>query len=67
MLFICYPKCSTCQRAKKWLDEHNIELYPGVVDVLKELHRRKKVIGIITDGDPMKQRNKRENAANKKG
>ena len=25
MLFICYPKCSTCQRAKKWLDEHNIE------------------------------------------
>lgn len=25
MLFICYPKCSTCQRAKKWLDGHNIE------------------------------------------
>ena len=25
MLFICYPKCSTCQRAKKWLDEHNKE------------------------------------------
>ena len=25
MLFICYPKCSTCQKAKKWLDEHNIE------------------------------------------
>ena len=24
MLFIEYPKCSTCQRAKKWLDEHNI-------------------------------------------
>lgn len=24
MLFICYPKCSTCQKAKKWLDEHNI-------------------------------------------
>lgn len=23
MLFICYPKCSTCQKAKKWLDEHN--------------------------------------------
>lgn len=22
--FICYPKCSTCQKAKKWLDEHNI-------------------------------------------
>jgi len=25
MLFIGYPKCSTCQKAKKWLDEHNIE------------------------------------------
>lgn len=25
MLFICYPKCSTCQKAKKWLDEHNVE------------------------------------------
>lgn len=25
MLFLCYPKCSTCQKAKKWLDEHNIE------------------------------------------
>ena len=25
MLFICYPKCSTCQKAKKWLDEHSIE------------------------------------------
>lgn len=24
MLFIQYPKCSTCQRAKKWLDEHNV-------------------------------------------
>ena len=24
MLFLCYPKCSTCQKAKKWLDEHNI-------------------------------------------
>lgn len=25
MLFVCYPKCTTCQKAKKWLDEHNIE------------------------------------------
>ncbi len=25
MLFICYPKCSTCQKAKKWLDEHHVE------------------------------------------
>ena len=24
MLFICYPKCSTCTKAKKWLDEHHL-------------------------------------------
>ena len=23
--FICYPKCTTCQKAHKWLDENNIE------------------------------------------
>ncbi len=23
--FICYPKCTTCQRAKKWLDDNGIE------------------------------------------
>ncbi|HIZ81650.1 MAG TPA: arsenate reductase family protein [Candidatus Mediterraneibacter pullistercoris] len=21
MLFVCYPKCSTCKKAQKWLDE----------------------------------------------
>ena len=25
MLFVCYPKCTTCQKAKKWLDENNTE------------------------------------------
>lgn len=25
MLFIEYPKCSTCRKAKKWLDENGIE------------------------------------------
>ena len=25
MLFICYPKCTTCQKAKKWLDDNGIE------------------------------------------
>ena len=23
--FICYPKCTTCQKARKWLDENNVE------------------------------------------
>lgn len=24
MLFVCYPKCTTCQKARKWLDEQRI-------------------------------------------
>lgn len=24
MLFICYPKCSTCQKAKAWLQERGV-------------------------------------------
>ena len=23
--FICYPKCTTCRKAKKWLDDNKIE------------------------------------------
>lgn len=23
--FICYPKCTTCQKAKKWIDDNNVE------------------------------------------
>ena len=25
MQFICYPKCSTCQKARKWLDANHLE------------------------------------------
>ena len=25
MFFICYPKCSTCKKAKKWLDDNGIK------------------------------------------
>ena len=24
MIFLCYPKCSTCQKAQKWLDANGI-------------------------------------------
>lgn len=23
--FVCYPKCTTCQKAKKWLDDNQIK------------------------------------------
>ena len=25
ILFVEYPKCSTCKKAKKWLEEHGVE------------------------------------------
>lgn len=46
MLFVEYPKCSTCQKAKKWLDEHgftyedrHIKEQPPTVEELKEWHK----------------------------
>ena len=26
MLFVCYPRCTTCQKAKAWLEEHGAKL-----------------------------------------
>ena len=26
MQFICYPKCSTCQKAKKWLEKKGLDV-----------------------------------------
>ena len=47
MKFICYPKCTTCQKAKKWLDDNNItydlrdikENNPTLAE-LKEWHKK---------------------------
>ena len=25
LTFVCYPRCTTCQKAQKWLDEQGIE------------------------------------------
>jgi len=33
--FICYPKCTTCQKAKKWLDDSKIEY---TFRDIKEMH-----------------------------
>lgn len=47
MLFVEYPKCSTCQKAKKWLDEHqavytdrHIKEKNPTKEELKEWHRK---------------------------
>ena len=33
MLFIYYPKCSTCQKAKKWLDAQEISYTERHIDI----------------------------------
>ena len=45
--FICYPKCTTCQKAQKWLDDNKIEyefrdIKPDnpTLDELKEWHKK---------------------------
>ena len=45
--FICYPKCTTCQKAKKWLDDNqiayelrDIKLDRPTLDELTEWHKK---------------------------
>lgn len=45
--FICYPKCTTCQKAKKWLDDNKIDydfrdikLDKPTLDELTEWHKK---------------------------
>ena len=45
--FICYPKCTTCQKAQKWLDDNKIEyelrdikLNNPTLDELTEWHKK---------------------------
>ena len=47
MLFLQYPPCSTCQKAKKWLDDHSlsytdrhIKQQNPTYEELKEWHAR---------------------------
>ena len=47
MLFVCYPKCSTCMKAKKWLEEkrmvyelRDIKTDNPTAEELKEWYRK---------------------------
>ena len=47
MLFVCYPRCTTCQKAKKWLDDHgaaydfrDIKAENPTEDELRDWHAR---------------------------
>ena len=54
MIFVCYPKCTTCQKAKKWLEENGIAFEERhikdnnpTIEELKEWHRK--------SGQPLKK------------
>ena len=45
--FICYPKCTTCQKAREWLDDNKVEyefrdikLDNPTLDELAEWHKK---------------------------
>lgn len=40
--FICYPKCTTCQKAQKWLDAH------GVAYTLRNIKEQKLTLSELT-------------------
>ena len=47
MLFVCYPKCSTCQKARAWLDARgvpyevrDIKLQNPTEDELRQWHQQ---------------------------
>ena len=54
MKLICYPKCTTCQKAKKWLDDNRIEYE------LRDIKQDNPTVGELTEwykksGMPLKK------------
>ena len=52
--FICYPKCTTCQKTKKWLDDNRIEYE------LRDIKQDNPTVGELTEwykksGIPLKK------------
>lgn len=50
MIFLCYPRCSTCQKAQKWLDENDIKYEIRDIKLknpsVKELKKWNKISGL---------------------
>ncbi|MFY9385637.1 MAG: arsenate reductase family protein [Dethiobacteria bacterium] len=47
MIFVCYPKCTTCQKAKKWLEsnglafeERHIKENNPTIEEIKDWHKK---------------------------
>ena len=53
-LFVHYPKCSTCQKAKKWLDEQGVEYEAS--HILEQNPTAEELTAWIADsGQPVKK------------
>ena len=52
VLFLEYPKCSTCKKAKKWLDDHGVDYVDhdmwGLLQLAKELKLAMFVFGVLS-------------------
>lgn len=54
MLFICYAKCSTCQKAKKWLEEKNLDF--EIRDIKEQNPSAEELtLWIASSGKPIKK------------
>ena len=42
--FIWYPKCTTCQKAKAWLDEHNLKYEARDIKLNNPSHKELEVL-----------------------
>lgn len=66
-MFYCYSKCSTCKKAKKWLDVHNVQYNsqdlvvqpPAKEDLLKWLNNSSQPLRYFfnTSGQHYRQQN----------
>ena len=62
-LFLQYPKCTTCKKAKKFLQENNIEFNdrditienPTIKDKIKDMSKEEMIKLLATDGKLVKR------------
>ena len=48
MLFVCYPKCSTCKKAQKWLDESGAEYTMFAQEYKQPIPHFIHTLGVVT-------------------
>lgn len=49
LTFYWYPQCGTCKKAKKWLDDHNVEYEP--VHIVEHPPSKEEIKSLISQSD----------------